>query len=91
MHSPVTVLIDGTNLTNYTSGIIDYTWCNDNKESLNYATIVVGYDTTENGTDYWILQNFWGTDWGEDGFFRITRGNNTCGIGLAGMQATIKF
>ena len=35
---------------------------------------------TENGEDYWLAANSWGDKWGDDGFFKIRRGNNECNI-----------
>ncbi|KAK2955945.1 putative Cathepsin B [Blattamonas nauphoetae] len=32
----------------------------------------------ENWVKYWLLQNSWGPEWGENGFFRIRRGENEC-------------
>jgi cathepsin B len=29
---------------------------------------------------YWLVANSWNTDWGEQGFFRILRGSDECGI-----------
>jgi len=31
--------------------------------------------------DHWILQNSWGTTWGDSGYFRMARGENACKIG----------
>lgn len=34
----------------------------------------------ENRVKYWLVANSWNTDWGDNGFFKILRGNNHCGI-----------
>nr|AAR19103.1 cathepsin B [Uronema marinum] len=34
----------------------------------------------ENGTPYWLCANSWNSSWGENGFFKILRGSNECGI-----------
>jgi len=38
-----------------------------------------GYDE-ESDMDYWLVANSWNSDWGENGYFRIRRGTNECGI-----------
>jgi len=42
-----------------------------------HLVAIIGYDHT-NG--YWICKNSWGTDWGENGFFRIQMGQANTGI-----------
>ena len=34
----------------------------------------------ETKTPYWLCANSWNSDWGDNGFFRILRGQNECGI-----------
>jgi len=57
-----------------------------------HAVKIVGWGTEAN-TDYWLVANSWNTNWGLDGFFKIKRGSNECGIEkmgppYAGMPAT---
>jgi len=62
---------------NYKGGVFPTSDCeitSTNKELGLHAILVVGYTP-----DYWIVQNSWGPLWGENGFFRIARGNS-CGI-----------
>jgi len=44
-----------------------------------HAIRVLGWGV-ENGEKYWLCGNSWNTDWGDNGFFKIKRGNNECGI-----------
>jgi len=50
---------------------------------VDHGIAVVGYGFSGFAaptTPFWILKNSWTTEWGEDGFMRLFRGNNTCGI-----------
>eukprot|EP00756_Hemistasia_phaeocysticola_P034400 Hpha_TRINITY_DN16518_c3_g1::TRINITY_DN16518_c3_g1_i4::g.134213::m.134213/K01363/CTSB; cathepsin B len=44
-----------------------------------HAVVLIGWGT-ENGQDYWLLKNSWTAKWGDEGFFKIVRGSNDCGI-----------
>ncbi|XP_026148785.1 dipeptidyl peptidase 1 isoform X3 [Mastacembelus armatus] len=50
-------------------------------ELTNHAVLLVGYGRCPvTGQKYWIVKNSWGNTWGEDGYFRIRRGNDECAI-----------
>ncbi|VDP70689.1 unnamed protein product [Schistosoma curassoni] len=62
----------------YKNGIYQSQSCSSTE--VNHAVLIVGYGE-ENGVQYWIIKNSWGTSWGEDGYVRIRRNyNNMCGV-----------
>ncbi|BBN08723.1 hypothetical protein MPTK1_4g13900 [Marchantia polymorpha subsp. ruderalis] len=66
---PVLVGVDGTSIMLYKEGIYD----NTTTSVVNHALLIVGYGT-ENGVDYWVAKNSWGsTSWGEQGYIRLKR------------------
>jgi len=44
-----------------------------------HAVKLLGWGT-EDGMDYWLAANSWGTNWGLKGFFKIRKGTNECEI-----------
>jgi len=44
-----------------------------------HAVKILGWGN-ENGTDYWLVANSWNPDWGMNGFFKIKKGTDECGI-----------
>ena len=46
---------------------------------MNHAVLVVGYGT-ERGQDYWLIKNSWGSNWGLNGYIKLARGSNQCGL-----------
>jgi cathepsin H len=79
---PVSVAFQVTgDFKSYAGGVYDNPDCSTSPESVNHAVLCVGYGTDdETGLDYFIIKNSWGAEWGDEGYFKLRRGVNACGV-----------
>ncbi|VDM99317.1 unnamed protein product, partial [Thelazia callipaeda] len=67
----------------YSAGIYKHLTTSEDEPRGYHSVRLLGWGedhTTGKRVKYWIAANSWGSDWGENGTFRIMRGENHCEI-----------
>ena len=88
-NGPLSVALNADPLQTYVSGILDKSSSQCKASEIDHAVLLVGYGSAS--VDYWIIKNSWGKSWGESGYFRIRRGNGTCGVNCYVLSALVSF
>ncbi|XP_047530882.1 cathepsin L-like [Vanessa atalanta] len=78
---PISIAIDDSqeSFQFYADGV--YYDENCSSDNINHAMLAVGYGMDQNGGNYWLVKNSWGTTWGDLGYIKMARNQrNHCGI-----------
>ncbi|XP_021285850.1 cysteine protease RD19A-like [Herrania umbratica] len=82
-NGPLAVAINAVFMQTYIKGVSCPYICS---KRLDHGVLLVGYGSAGyapvrmKDKPYWIIKNSWGENWGEDGFYKICRGRNVCGV-----------
>ncbi|KAL7118706.1 hypothetical protein ACP275_02G019100 [Erythranthe tilingii] len=82
-NGPLAVAINAAYMQTYMKGVSCPYICT---KRLDHGVLLVGYGETGYSPirmkekPYWIIKNSWGPNWGEDGYYKICRGRNICGV-----------
>jgi cathepsin F len=77
------VAINAVYMQTYVGGVSCPYICS---KKLDHGVLLVGYGSGAYAPirmkekPYWIIKNSWGENWGENGYYKICRGRNVCGV-----------
>ena len=71
----------------YTGGVITSSACG---TTIDHAVLAVGYGTDPTAGPYWLVQNSWGSSWGDNGYVKI--GMSSAGWpGICGINKDVYY
>ncbi|KAL3843422.1 hypothetical protein ACJIZ3_000825 [Penstemon smallii] len=82
-NGPLAVAINAVYMQTYMKGVSCPYICS---KRLDHGVLLVGYGDSGfapirmKEKPYWIIKNSWGPNWGEEGYYKICRGHNVCGV-----------
>lgn len=86
---PVAIAIEADTryFQSYSTGVLTSATCG---TTLDHGVLIVGYGT-ENGQEYWLVKNSWGTTWGDGGYLKIARSESANDGGVCGIAMEASF